>query len=410
MEDKKVYSLSEFKDIIKNKDIVDVLLKLEVIDEDDLVGRKMLCAFHEEKTPSMAFYEDSYHCFGCGAHGDAFTFVEDVYDFSFFQACELIAEAYGVKLAKKGASGNPFLREDRIRNNISRKAIEDEWQKYIDNIKLVKDKEKLEYIKSLFPLEVGFDAKINYYVFRYTSKNNKTLGFTKRRAFEIDPNEKGKYPKWMHSSIENSFISECGNMYNLGAAIKSIRDKKSVILVEGPKDTIPWLLSNKKEVVAISGTHNIDSVFEILPKLSHVTLSLDGDEAGRKGARDIVYYLSDKLSLDEVKYIPLDGLDPYDFYEANHSMNEEDCVLDLLKDDELKELYNLSSLFNKDIIVTYLSKKRHITYTEAESFFDMKLSKKQNERKKKESLEIDRLVKSNDPDAMKKLAIKYGLE
>ena len=91
-------------------------------------------------------------------------------------------------------------------------------------------------------------------------------------------------------------------------------------------------------------------------------------------------------------------------------MNEEDCVLDLLKDDELKELYNLSSLFNKDIIVTYLSKKRHITYTEAESFFDMKLSKKQNERKKKESLEIDRLVKSNDPDAMKKLAIKYGLE
>ena len=55
----------------------------------DLVGRKVrltrrgkqatgLCPFHNEKSPSFHVYDDDephYHCFGCGAHGDAITFV-----------------------------------------------------------------------------------------------------------------------------------------------------------------------------------------------------------------------------------------------------------------------------------------------------------------------------------------------
>ncbi|MGH7211252.1 MAG: CHC2 zinc finger domain-containing protein, partial [Acetobacteraceae bacterium] len=32
---------------------------------------KACCPFHNEKTPSYYIYEDGYHCFGCGAHGDA---------------------------------------------------------------------------------------------------------------------------------------------------------------------------------------------------------------------------------------------------------------------------------------------------------------------------------------------------
>ena len=40
-------------------------------------GRQMkgCCPFHNEKTPSFYVYEDGYHCFGCGAHGDAISFV-----------------------------------------------------------------------------------------------------------------------------------------------------------------------------------------------------------------------------------------------------------------------------------------------------------------------------------------------
>jgi DNA primase len=35
----------------------------------------IICPFHKEKTPSLKIYKDSFHCFGCGAHGDIFTFV-----------------------------------------------------------------------------------------------------------------------------------------------------------------------------------------------------------------------------------------------------------------------------------------------------------------------------------------------
>ena len=33
------------------------------------------CPFHEEKTPSFYLFDDHYHCFGCGAHGDAIAFL-----------------------------------------------------------------------------------------------------------------------------------------------------------------------------------------------------------------------------------------------------------------------------------------------------------------------------------------------
>ena len=41
------------------------------------------CPFHNEKTPSMKIYEQDYHCFGCGEHGDAISFVQKLFGLSF---------------------------------------------------------------------------------------------------------------------------------------------------------------------------------------------------------------------------------------------------------------------------------------------------------------------------------------
>lgn len=41
------------------------------------------CPFHKEKTASMKIYQDSYYCFGCGAHGDVFDFVSAMDGLSF---------------------------------------------------------------------------------------------------------------------------------------------------------------------------------------------------------------------------------------------------------------------------------------------------------------------------------------
>lgn len=41
------------------------------------------CPFHNERTPSMKIYKDSYYCFGCGEHGDIFTFIQLMDNLSF---------------------------------------------------------------------------------------------------------------------------------------------------------------------------------------------------------------------------------------------------------------------------------------------------------------------------------------
>src|SRR6059058_6440724 len=59
-----------------------------------------LCPFHEERTPSFGIdpAQKVYHCFGCQASGDVFTFVEETEGVDFKGALELLAERYGVEL------------------------------------------------------------------------------------------------------------------------------------------------------------------------------------------------------------------------------------------------------------------------------------------------------------------------
>ena len=359
----KQFTIQELKDYIKAIDIVEVLDKCEAIDTDDVTGRKIICPFHDENTPSLNFYEDSYYCFGCAASGDVFKFLMDIYDISFIQAAQLIAEKYEIDL--KTTSNNPFL----TKNNTSTKSLENEWKKYVSNLENARDSVK-QGASIFFPLEVGYDKDIRYYVLRYTSKTGKTLGFTKRRAFETD--DKVKYPKWRHSNKDNTNISQCANIYNLGNAVKHIRQEKEVILVEGPKDTIPWIMEGKKNVVAVSGTHHFSNAYEVLPDFDRVILSLDSDGAGKKGMLDIALFLSEKMSLDNISYV-----DP-------------------------------SSLFNKELIVTKYAADKSISFSEAESFFNM--SKDEGLSKKKQEDEKQKLIDSKDPKALDKLRIKYGVE
>lgn len=88
----------------------------------ELIGRKVrlvrkgrshmgLCPFHTEKSPSFSVQEDKgfYHCFGCGAHGDAFTFVMETEGLSFREAVEKLAAEQGMESPLKG--GRPAKEE-----------------------------------------------------------------------------------------------------------------------------------------------------------------------------------------------------------------------------------------------------------------------------------------------------------
>lgn len=61
---------------------------------------KGCCPFHGEKTPSFYVYDDHYHCFGCGVHGDVITFVMQMEGKSFPEAVESLASAAGMDVPK----------------------------------------------------------------------------------------------------------------------------------------------------------------------------------------------------------------------------------------------------------------------------------------------------------------------
>ena len=58
------------------------------------------CPFHNEKSPSFYVYEDGFHCFGCGAHGDAITFVMQTQGSAFIDAVESLAAEAGLEVPK----------------------------------------------------------------------------------------------------------------------------------------------------------------------------------------------------------------------------------------------------------------------------------------------------------------------
>ncbi len=62
---------------------------------------KGCCPFHGEKTPSFYVYDDHFHCFGCGAHGDAISFVMQVDGRSFLEAVEGLASEAGLEVPRQ---------------------------------------------------------------------------------------------------------------------------------------------------------------------------------------------------------------------------------------------------------------------------------------------------------------------
>ncbi len=65
---------------------------------------KGLCPFHNEKTPSFTIYTDSqsFYCFGCGAGGDAITFVRRIENLDYVEAVKVLAERAGMKMPEDG--------------------------------------------------------------------------------------------------------------------------------------------------------------------------------------------------------------------------------------------------------------------------------------------------------------------
>ncbi|MFW5846198.1 MAG: DNA primase [Planctomycetota bacterium] len=100
----------------------------EVTDLADLVGGyttirraghdfKACCPIHQERTPSLHIYVDqqTYHCFGCGAHGDAISLVRDMENLDFVEAVEFLARRAGIQITYDRGRGGGMQRSERDR-------------------------------------------------------------------------------------------------------------------------------------------------------------------------------------------------------------------------------------------------------------------------------------------------------
>ena len=86
---------NEIKNRLKLSDVVSKKVLLNKKGESRFLA---LCPFHNEKTPSFNVLDDKgfYHCFGCGKHGDIFSFVMETENLTFKEALDSLSKQAGI--------------------------------------------------------------------------------------------------------------------------------------------------------------------------------------------------------------------------------------------------------------------------------------------------------------------------
>ncbi|MBI2065724.1 MAG: DNA primase [Candidatus Zambryskibacteria bacterium] len=311
------------------------------------VSFKARCPFHNEKTASffVSPARQSFYCFGCGAKGDIFTFVEKLEGLDFRGALKLLAEKAGVELEyqrsesktekdkilnlledateffEKSLAGSEFARRYLDSRKISAETTKawrigyapgppaSGWRSLCNHL------ENLGYSKSLI-LKAGLirtsdtsASKESYDVFRdriifpLTDSNGKIIAFSGRAlSGETEP-------KYLNSP-DTILFAKSEVLYGLDKAKDQIRKKNYAVLVEGQIDLVLSHQAGVSNTVAASGTAFTHAHLARLQHLSpRIILAFDADSAGEKAA-ERASELALSLGL-EVKVADLpEGFDP----------------------------------------------------------------------------------------------------
>ena len=109
---------ADFKETLRQQaDIVRIVGEYVRLKKAGAQNFSGLCPFHSEKTPSFSVHatRQFYHCFGCGASGDVFSFVQKIENISFPEAVRLIAQKLGVPMPKVSFSSPQEARDAKLR-------------------------------------------------------------------------------------------------------------------------------------------------------------------------------------------------------------------------------------------------------------------------------------------------------
>ncbi len=314
------------------------------------------CPFHNEKTPSFTISPNrgTYYCFGCGAKGDMFTFVEAMEGTDFRGALKILAEKAGVEIQFQ--KGESQTEKDRLYSAIQAATIffqqelekNPEVKRYLtsrgvssESIKKWKIGYALDEWRSLYSylIEEGFDKatllkagliknppedskKDSYDVFRdriifpLSDPSGKVIAFS-GRAFKKDTN-----PKYLNSS-DSVLFNKSEVLYGLDLAKGEIRKRNYSVLVEGQLDLVLSHQAGVENTVASSGTaftlHHLKKLERLSPRL---ILAFDADVAGRI-AEEKSAILGLILGMDVKSTILPSGKDPADLVEEDPNIWKE---------------------------------------------------------------------------------------
>jgi DNA primase len=274
---------------------------------------KALCPFHQEKTPSFVVQkgDSHYHCFGCGAHGDAIQFLMNYLNLTFVEAVESLGEKFHVPLERdhkneeKGANktalkeyletASRFFHEYLLYSEEGRAALYYLFQRgiTIDFIrrfevgyapsssllfKVIKDMEALAQTGLIH--ESGrpfFRERITFPVRDHTGR---VIGFSARKIREETFG--GKYI----NTSETPLFKKSRILFGLNFSRRRIAKERRVILVEGQIDCLRLIEAGLDLTVAALGTAFGEGHVALLKQLGvrQVYLLFDADAAGATAA------------------------------------------------------------------------------------------------------------------------------
>lgn len=369
------------------------------------VNHTGLCPFHNEKTPSFSVSETKgiFKCFGCGAGGNAITFLMKHDRLTFVEACSKIAKDNGIDWQPKKITPEEEKKQILINEILVFHQIVADW--FIEQLDA--EKEAKNYVEKRISKEnqelfqVGFappgwnklfeamQAKgykeeflLKTNLFRQKD-NGQVFDFFQNRIMFPIWNNAGQIiafsgrvmddtkPKYINSP-ESEWYDKSKVLYAFNLAIKEKADY--INITEGYTDVMSMRDAKQRNTAALCGTALTEKHIKLIQRYTNnVNIVLDNDTAG-----DISAYKSAKALIKEgckvtqTTTIP-EGMDPDDYFKKpDHVFNRENFILKLCKDfftgasedpleraDNVREIagwLNLLPQVERDAMVDYLAK------------------------------------------------------
>ncbi|MFH1603925.1 MAG: DNA primase [Pseudomonadota bacterium] len=303
------------RDLLNRVDIVDVIQRHMPLKKAG-ANLSACCPFHNEKSPSFTVSptKQFYHCFGCGAHGDAIGFLMEYSGLGYIEAIKELAAGAGMpmpefepRMGKKTQDAGPNLYDImqratqyyREQLKVSAHAIEylkrrglsgtvaahfgigyapDGWQ----NLQAAfpnYDDGSLKEAGLVIENEAGkrYDRFRDRIMFPIINQRGFVIGFGGRILGAGEP-------KYLNSP-ETSLFEKGRELYGLPQARHAIRERGRVLVVEGYMDVVALAQHGVEYAVATLGTATTPAhVHKLLRQADEIVFSFDGDAAGRKAA------------------------------------------------------------------------------------------------------------------------------